>query len=71
MLKKLATIIIASAFAMAVYVPSATACPGSDMQVAEKKKDDKKKESKKVTKKTNKKKKKGDKKKSSKKTSKG
>jgi hypothetical protein len=76
MLKKLATVIMASAFAMAVYAPSVSACPGSDMEVADKEKKDDKKQTKKVAKKTKKKSdkktnKKGDKKKTAKKTNKG
>lgn len=41
MLKKIATIIAASAFALAVYAPAASACPGHDKgKIAEKKKDE-------------------------------
>jgi ribosomal protein L12E/L44/L45/RPP1/RPP2 len=40
MLKKIATIIAASAFALAVYAPAASACPGHDKgKIADKKKD--------------------------------
>jgi hypothetical protein len=49
MLKKLATLIVAGAFGLAVYSPSADACPGADKdETSIAKKDKKKKDSKKV-----------------------
>lgn len=62
MLKKILTVAFASAFAFALYSPSAMACGGKDKSVA-------KEEKKEAPKKTADKKKKSDKKKSTKKES--
>ncbi len=50
MLKKFATLLCAAAFGLAIYAPSASACPGSDAD-AKVAKDEKKQEDKKVAKK--------------------
>ncbi len=61
MLKKLAVALAASAFAVTLAAPVASACPGhDDTKVAKKDKDAKKKEAVKVAKKTDKKKAKKD-----------
>jgi len=65
MIKKLATLILAGAFSLAIYSPAADACPGmEDTSVAKK---DKKKEKKKVADKKKAKEDKADKKKAKKK----